>query len=281
VKRSRWAVLSLLTAAHALSAAAALAVAPLAPVLLDALDLTRAQVGLFVPAIYLGGVLMSMPAGWITDRLGVRATLAAGLLLEALMIALAGAAPRFAVLLACLFGADVGFSVVNPTTGKAIIERFPVRGRGFAMGIKQTGLTLGGMLAAFTLPAVALRWGWQAAFTVAGACAALGALAGLMSGRLFGGRRRPCLIFNASAGAFGWTGLYLALAAEVGGTRYAGLLTGVAVTCAWSGILVGPTLFGAALETLGSYRWPWLALTCSGAAVAVVLSRIAPLAKRA
>ena len=155
MKRSRWAVLSLLTAAHALSAAAALAVAPLAPVLLDALDLTRAQVGLFVPAIYLGGVLMSMPAGWITDRLGGRATLAAGLLLEALMIALAGEAPRFTVLLACLFGAGVGFSVVNPTTGKAIIERFPVRGRGFAMGIKQTGLTLGGMLAA---PSRSRRW---------------------------------------------------------------------------------------------------------------------------
>ena len=78
MKRSRWAVLLLLTGAHALSAAAALAVAPLAPVLLDALGLTRAQIGLLVPAIYLGGVLMSMPAGWITDRLGIRATLAAG-----------------------------------------------------------------------------------------------------------------------------------------------------------------------------------------------------------
>jgi sugar phosphate permease len=339
---------------------------------------------------------MSMPAGWITDRLGVRATLAAGLGLEAVMIALAGEAPRFTVLLACLFGVGVGFSVVNPTTGKAIIERFPMRERGVAMGIKQTGLTLGGMFAAFTLPAVAVRWGWQIAFVVAGGCAALGALAGLLSGRgpgtaappaienpprfaevgrflrnrsfvvllvsgftmaltqssvlayfalyardrlgygviaaggllaaaqaggtvsrlawgavsdrLFGGRRRPCLIINASigaaaclvfalglplpgavatlvtfvfgAGAFGWTGLYLALAAEVGGTRYAGLLTGVAVTCAWSGILVGPALFGFALETFGTYRWPWLALTCSGATVAVVLSRIAPLVNR-
>jgi hypothetical protein len=38
VKRSRWTVLLLLTGAHALNAAAALAVAPLAPVLLDALD---------------------------------------------------------------------------------------------------------------------------------------------------------------------------------------------------------------------------------------------------
>ena len=106
MKRSRWTVLLLLTGAHALSAAAALAVAPLAPVLLDALDLTRAQIGLLVPAIYLGGVLMSLPAGWITDRLGVRPTLAAGLLFEAAMIALAGEAPRFTVLLACLFGAD-------------------------------------------------------------------------------------------------------------------------------------------------------------------------------
>jgi ACS family hexuronate transporter-like MFS transporter len=396
VKRSRWAVLLLLTGAHALSAAAALAVAPLAPVLLDALGLTRAQIGLLVPAIYLGGVLMSMPAGWITDRLGIRATLAAGLLLEAAMIALASEASHFTTLLACLFGAGVGFSVVNPTTGKAIIERFPMRERGVAMGIKQTGLTVGGMLAAFTLPAVAVRWGWQTAFAVAGGCAALGALAGALSGRgqsaaaqpaiedpprfaevgrflrnrsfvvllvsgftmaltqssvlayfalyardrlgygviaaggllaaaqaggtvsrlawgavsdrLFGGRRRPCLIINASigaaaclvfalglplpgavatlvtfvfgAGAFGWTGLYLALAAEVGGTRYAGLLTGVAVTCAWSGILVGPALFGFALETFGTYRWPWLALTCSGATVAVVLSRIAPLVNR-
>jgi sugar phosphate permease len=339
---------------------------------------------------------MSMPAGWITDRLGIRATLAAGLLLEAAMIALASEASRFTTLLACLFGAGVGFSVVNPTTGKAIIERFPMRERGVAMGIKQTGLTVGGMLAAFTLPAVAVRWGWQTAFAVAGGCAALGALAGALSGRgqraaaqpaiedpprfaevgrflrnrsfvvllvsgftmaltqssvlayfalyardrlgygviaaggllaaaqaggtvsrlawgavsdrLFGGRRRPCLIINASigaaaclvfalglplpdavatlvtfifgAGAFGWTGLYLALAAEVGGTRYAGLLTGVAVTCAWSGILVGPALFGFALETFGTYRWPWLALTLSGAAVAVVLSRIAPLVDR-
>lgn len=396
MKRSRWAVLLLLTGAHALGAAAALAVAPLAPVLLDALGLTRAQIGLLVPAIYLGGVLMSMPAGWITDRLGIRATLAAGLLLEAAMIALASEASRFTTLLACLFGAGVGFSVVNPTTGKAIIERFPMRERGVAMGIKQTGLTVGGMLAAFTLPAVAVRWGWQTAFAVAGGCAALGALAGALSGRgqraaaqpaiedpprfaevgrflrnrsfvvllvsgftmaltqssvlayfalyardrlgygviaaggllaaaqaggtvsrlawgavsdrLFGGRRRPCLIINASigaaaclvfalglplpdavatlvtfifgAGAFGWTGLYLALAAEVGGTRYAGLLTGVAVTCAWSGILVGPALFGFALETFGTYRWPWLALTLSGAAVAVVLSRIAPLVDR-
>ncbi len=398
VKRSRWAVLSVLTAAHTLSAAGALAVAPLAPILLDAFDLTRAQVGLFIPAIYLGGVSMSMAAGWLTDRLGARLTLTGGLLLEAVMLMLAAEAPSFPLMLACLFAAGLGFSVVNPTTGKTIVERFPMTERGFAMGIKQTGLTLGGMLAAFTLPTLALRYGWRAALVAAAGAAALGALVGLASGagsgrplagsaalhdpprfaevgqflrrrsfvvllvsgltlgltqssvlayfplfareqlgmsvvaaggllaaaqaggtvsrliggvisdRLFGGRRRPCLIINAAlgataclvfglgiplsgpvagliafafgAGAFGWVGLFLALVAEVGGARYAGLLTGIAVTGAWGGILIGPAIFGHILEATGSYRWPWLVLTASGVSVAVVLSRIAPLVKR-
>jgi hypothetical protein len=69
VKRSRWAVLSLLTAAHTLSAAAALAVAALARALLDALDLTRAQVGLFVPAIYWAACHVHA-SGLDLDRLG-------------------------------------------------------------------------------------------------------------------------------------------------------------------------------------------------------------------
>src|SRR4029453_4314492 len=38
-----------------------------------------------------------------------------------------------------------GFSVLNPATGKAVVEGFPPRERGMAMGIKQTGLTLGGL----------------------------------------------------------------------------------------------------------------------------------------
>jgi MFS transporter, ACS family, aldohexuronate transporter len=81
---------------------------------------------------------------------------------------------------------------------------------------------------------------------------------GIVSDRLFGGRRRPGLVISAALGAsmslvfasgvslpapvaglvaflvgiggFGWVGLYLALAAEVGGSRYASLITGVAVS---------------------------------------------------
>ena len=394
--RGRWGLLALVTGAHALGAVSVLAVAPLAPVLLEDLHLTRAQVGLFLPAIYLGGVVMSLPAGWLTDRLGARLTLAAGQGLTGVFVALAAFAPGLLPMLALLFLGGLGWAVVNPATGKAILERFPARERGFAMGIKQTGLTAGGIAASLTLPVFALAHGWRAALTVAAIASLVAALAGLLfmprdrasaaaqaverarfaelprflgnrsllvllsagfalgmtqasvlaylalfardalgltviaaggllalvqvggtgsrlgwgiiSDRFFGGRRRPCVIINsviggvtslifasaiplpgvltsvvaviAGAGAFGWVGLYLALAAEVGGHRYAGLLTGVAVSFAWSGVLAGPPLFGLLLQWSGSYRGPWLALALLAFGAAAALASIPPLVKR-
>jgi MFS family permease len=380
----------------ALNAVAVLSVAPLAPLFRDDLGLSRAQVGLFLSAVYLGGVLMSLPAGWITERLGVRATLTSGLALTGLMVGLCAWTPNFSAMLGLLFLSGFGFAVVNPTTGKAILERFPARERGLAMGVKQTGLTLGGVTAALTLPSVGLAWGWRIALTVAAAASLLGAVFallglrhhsaghaaagierprlsevsqflarpsftvllacglalsitqssllaylalfarerwnftvvaaggllalaqaggtagrlgwGIVSDRFFGGRRRPGLIINsllggfmsllfasglslptpmasaaalvAGIGAFGWVGLYLALAAEVGGPRYAGLLTGVAVSCSWSGVLVGPPLFGALLEATGAYHLPWLVLAFTSITAAIALSRIPPLVRR-
>jgi sugar phosphate permease len=130
---------------------------------------------------------------------------------------------------------------------------------------------------------------------------------GFVSDWFFGGRRRPGLVINALVGAasylalalsavpaalapvlaavagaaaFGYMGLYLALVAEVGGVRYAGLLTGVAVTFAWSGVLVGPPVFGLVLEASGTYQLPWLLLAVVAVGVAIALHRLQPLVQR-
>lgn len=393
---SRWGALVLVTLAHALGSASVLAVAPLAPFLLDALRLTRAQVGFLLPAVYLGGVLMSLPAGWLADRLGVRLTLALGQSLTGVAVLAAAGSGQISAFLGALVLGGFGFSVLNPATGKAIVEWFPPRERGLAMGIKQTGLTLGGVAGALVLPPLALAFGWRRALETAGAAAlvsaALVAIAyrtppgpaalraaagpqlaqlgaflrrpgllvvlgsglalsvaqssvlaylvlyaketfdvsavnaarllalaqvggtasrlvwGFASDRFFGGRRRPGVIVSAlvgavayvlfalgsrlpaplavplvvvaGVGAFGWVGLYFALVAEVGGARYAGRLTGVAVTFAWSGVLVGPPLFGLALDATGSYAVPWLALAGIALGVAVTLPRLRPLVQR-
>ena len=393
---SRWPVLALVTLAHGVGALSVLSVAPLSPFLLDALHLGRAQVGLFLPAVYLGGVLMSLPAGWLTDRLGVRLTLGGGLLVSGALVVAAAFARSVPALLGALVVAGFGFSVLNPSTGKAVIEWFPPRRRGLAMGIKQTGLTLGGLTAALTLPPLAQAFGWRHALATAGALSvgaaalvlvvyrtpgsptaarptswprldelgvfmrrpgvivvfvsglalstaqssvlaylalyaketfAISAVAagqilalaqlggtgsrlawGAVSDRFFGGRRRPGVVANAmlgaaaytlfafgaslpraaviplavlaGAGAFGWVGLYFALVAEIGGARYAGLLTGVAVAFAWSGVLVGPPVFGLLVEATGSYAWPWLALSVIALLVAATLPQLKPLVQR-
>jgi len=340
---------------------------------------------------------MSLPAGWLTDRLGARLTLVGGQLLTALMVALAAWSPGLSTMLPLYCLAGLGWAVINPSTGRAILDRFPARERGLAMGVKQTGLTLGGVAASLTMPALALVYGWRTALAVAAtasllsAAAVLGGLTpapiaagaadagdrprmvdigpflarpafatllvcglvlsiaqasvlaylalfarerlglsvvaaggllamaqvggtigrlgwGVISDRVFGGRRRPGVVINAvlgasaylvfasgvdlpgpaavvtavvaGVGAFGWVGLYLALAAEVGGPRYAGLLTGVAVSFAWSGVLVGPPLFGLMLQATGAYRWPWLLLALTSLAAATALHRLPPLVKR-
>src|SRR5438309_2582517 len=83
------------------------------------------------------------PAGWVTDRLGVRLTLGAGQLLIGAMVVLAATSHGLPALLALLVLGGFGFSVLNPATGKAVVDWFPPRERGVAMGLKQTGLTLG------------------------------------------------------------------------------------------------------------------------------------------
>jgi ACS family hexuronate transporter-like MFS transporter len=173
---SRWPVLALVTIAHALGALSVLSVAPLSPFLLDALALSRAQVGLFLPAVYLGGVMMSLPAGWLTDRLGVRLTLGGGLLVIGALVMAAAWTASLPALLGALVIAGFGFSVLNPSTGKAVVDWFPPRGRGLAMGIKQTGLTLGGLTGALTLPPLALAAGWRYALATAGALSVVAAI---------------------------------------------------------------------------------------------------------
>jgi sugar phosphate permease len=390
-----WAILALVTLAYACTALAALAVAPLAPFLVG--TLSRGQLGLLLPSVYLGGVLMALPAGWLTDRLGVRMTLTLGPALTGGMVALAGlVGGRLPMMLLCLVVGGFGFSVGNPATGRAVMEWFPPRQRGLAMGIKQTGLTLGGIAGALLLPPLALAFGWRHALMIAGgvsvvaavtiavsyarpphlevaafgprprlselgvimrrrgvqallACGFLLSLAqssllaylavyatesfalaavaagwllalaqaggtasrlvwGVFSDRLFGGRRRPGIVITAligaaafvvfslgpvlpvplvaalapiaGAGAFGWVGLYFALVAEIGGARAAGLLTGLAVVAAWSGVLVGPPLFGVVLEATGSYGPGWLVLAAVAVVAAVVLASLRPLVQR-
>jgi MFS family permease len=150
-----------------------LGISPLSPALVEGFTLSRLQVALIVPSIYLAGLFFSLPGGRLADRLGVRRSFLGGLALGAIGLIAAASAPSFPLFLASLFLAGTGWSVINPALGRAIIDLFPSRERGIAMGIKQMGLTLGGVASALVLPVVAAALGWRAAMLTCSAVVAL------------------------------------------------------------------------------------------------------------
>src|SRR5207302_5191985 len=68
-----------------------------------------------------------------------------------------------------LVPAAVGASAASPGGTRALAAWFRPGQRGTAMGIRQTGVTVAGVVAALLLPPIAVALSWRAAFlTVAG-----------------------------------------------------------------------------------------------------------------
>ena len=144
------------------------AISPLAPFLVDDLYLARTDVGLLLTATYIGATLVLVVAGSLSDRFGVRSLFLLGMTLAGVPLALAAFAPSYVWLLVplALFGIGNGFAL--PPTTRAIVEWFPTRNRGLAMGIKQTGVALAGMICGLTVPLLGQAFGWRGAIGILG-----------------------------------------------------------------------------------------------------------------
>jgi MFS family permease len=295
---ARWFLLFVLTTSYGAGAFGMLGISPLSPSLVEGFGLTRLQVAFIVPSIYVGGLFFSLPGGRLADRLGVRTCFLGGLALGAAGL-LAGAwSPGFHAFLLSLFVAGIGWSVVNPALGRAIIDLFPARERGLAMGIKQMGLTLGGFVAALVLPAIAAALGWRAAIVTCGAMVALPvvvtwrALAPLGSGAA---RPKSDDAPRVGAGSWRWLGrpalvVFFASGLVLGMVQAAVLSylplyavqalgldaigAGLLVACSQAGGAVSRLALGAASDRwLTGRRSLWLVLT--GAIGAVIFAAYA------
>lgn len=396
---TRWLLLAILTGSYGAGAFGMLGISPLSPSLVAGFGLTRLQVALIVPSIYLGGLLFSLPGGRLADRLGARPSLLGGLIVGAVGLAIGALSPTFTTFLLCLFLAGIGWSIVNPALGKAIMDLFPIHERGIAMGIKQMGLTLGGIASALVLPRVAAGLGWRAAIATCGLVVALpvalswrplSRLDDAPSARVASGPREPggvsewswarrpailtffacglvlgmvqaavlsylplytiqalgfdtigagllvacsqaggavsrlalgaasdrwladrramwlsvtgtigacsfalyavwlvptplaagALAFATGIGAYGWVGIFFVISAELGGSRMAGLLSGMAFASIVIGLLVGPATFGLLLVRWDSYTAPWTAFAVLSAVAACATLVISPAIER-
>jgi len=143
-----------------------LGIPSIAPLIRENLGLSVTQAGSFLSAYYIGPVLISLPAGWLADRWGVRGAMVLGQALIAIGLFAAAAAASFSFLLVILVLAGAGYGVLNPTTTKAGIAWFPPRQRATVVGLKQIGLPGGGALGALVMPPLALAFGWRTAVAV-------------------------------------------------------------------------------------------------------------------
>jgi sugar phosphate permease len=162
--RYRWVVLAVGAFGAAAFTGLRMGFPALGPELRSVFGLSLGEVGLALAALSVGVTVTTVPWGMLTDRVGERPVLAGGLL--ATSVALAGIAftDGFpALLLGLLIVGAFGASSTG-ASGRAIMGWFTRHERGFALGIRQMALPVGGALGSIALPLLADAGGLQAAF---------------------------------------------------------------------------------------------------------------------
>jgi sugar phosphate permease len=143
----------------------------LGPALRSAYGLSLPEVGLAFTAVAVGVMLTLVPWGVLTDRIGERPVMAAGLAGAAAALAATAYAPSYELLLAGLLAAGMLGASSTGASGRAVMGWFSRNERGFVLGIRQMALPLGGALASIALPHLVDAGGLRGAFlALAGLC---------------------------------------------------------------------------------------------------------------
>jgi MFS family permease len=172
----RWVVLTVATVAQATACFLVQGLGAFAGYMQEALRLNAFEIGLLVSAAQLFPVIGLLVAGELLDRFNERLIVGVGSLIVAAALFGSSYATNYRELLAWLVIVGIGYSTAQPGGSKSVSEWFSKSQRGFAMGIRQAGLPLGGAIAAASLPLVAANYGWRAAFLAGSGVAFIGGI---------------------------------------------------------------------------------------------------------
>ncbi len=165
---SRYEILGLFSASMIAASVIVVAIGMLLPYVAHALPADKGHISLLVTALLGGGMLTTAISGAATDRFGDRAVLAAcGIIMGATLVASAAIA-SFWWIFACFVLYGMGFAAINPVGSHAILFFFKPQERGMAMGIRQMGMPLGGVLGAMLIATTGQYLGYRASLCVAG-----------------------------------------------------------------------------------------------------------------
>jgi MFS family permease len=136
------------------------------------LGVSAFRAGLAVSAFLVGKIFGSYAAGVAADRLGERRVLATGGFATAALVVVSVllAVPWVFVMLVF---AGLASAAGTPAGGRLVVHAFPPDRRGLVLGIRQTAIPIGGLIAAAVLPWVAHEHGWRWSLGVAAALTAV------------------------------------------------------------------------------------------------------------
>jgi MFS family permease len=138
------------------------------PFLKTAFGLGQTQLGLVLSVELVGSLLATAVAGGLTDRFGdKRVVLWSGWVMGIALIC-ASLVHNFHWILGWMMLYGVGYAAVTPAGSHAIVFFFKKEARGFAMGVRQCGVPLAGVIGSLMLPAIAIHFGYQWSIAIAG-----------------------------------------------------------------------------------------------------------------
>ncbi len=176
----RWTILGAGVVAQASFSAIFFGLPAIAPVVRTHYSLSLTQVGVVLASLSAGLAATLLLWGIVADRIGERAVLAAGLTGCSGALVAAAYTSSFAGLVIALVTAGALGAGTQTASGRAVMSWFGPEERGLALGIRQTAVPLGGVIAATTLPSLVHHVSLRAAFFALGGGCLVAAIVGAM-----------------------------------------------------------------------------------------------------
>jgi sugar phosphate permease len=151
--RYRWVVLGLGIGAQAAFAALLTGFPAIGPAIRAEYGLSLSGYGTLLGAVLIGATAALIPWGVVTDGVGERVALSAGLFGAGLALGAGAAGGQLLLILTFLLAGLLG-AVANVASGRVVMGWFDFGERGMAFGLRQAAVPLGGAVAAASLPAL-------------------------------------------------------------------------------------------------------------------------------
>ena len=166
---NRWYILLVLTLVYSLNHVDRQVMVILSEQIKLEFGLNDTQIGLLTGIVFAGlYALLGIPFAAWADRGNRRNIVALSLSIWSGMTALSGFAGSFWHLAIARMGVGIGEAGGTPPATAMIADIFPPKRRALALGIYTTGISLGILIGFILGGAIAAKYGWRAAFLVAG-----------------------------------------------------------------------------------------------------------------